>query len=188
MRSAAADPRLLLAEAASLTVLGLLNTVGLYLEVRSGIRPLFGLQIIIAGILQLVSAYTTYRSYPAVKQICEYLDRACLHELETMIGDMWKRKSDAVPELADFKCENKRCKVKFFQDLAILLLQGGNQVVLAQKAETKIVKARNVLLSKSMKVELQLEDSSLKAEMNRSSLDKWLAWLELGSTAIQTQS
>jgi len=188
MRSAAADPRLLLAEAAALTVLGLLNTVGLYLEIRSGIRPVGGLQVIFAGILQLLSAYTTYRSYPALKQICQYLDRACLYELETMIGDMWKRKSEAVPELADFKCENKRCKVKFFQDLAILLLQGGSQVVLVQKTETKIVKARNVLLSKSMKVELQLEDSSFKTEMNHSSLDKWLAWLGLGLTAIQTQS
>ena len=180
LRSVAADPRVLIVEAIALLVLGLLNTVGLYFEIKSGWKPIGGAQIILAGTVQLISAYTTFRSYPDYKRIYEYLDRACLHELETNIGDMWKRKAEADPELADFKCENKKCKAKFLADMAILLLQDGKQVSLAEKPEVRIESAKNSLMSKLLKVELRIEDEKFKTEMKQASLEKWQAWLQPG--------
>jgi len=177
LRSVAADPRVLLVEALALAVLGLLNTVGLYLEIKSGIRPVGGLQIIWAGVVQLISAYATFRSYPAYKRVYEHLDRACLYELETKIGDMWKRKAETDPELGTFKSEDKKCKVKFLPDMAILLLQNGKQVLLAERADVTILTTGNKLLSKMLKVELQIDEVKLKTEMDKASHDKWQAWL-----------
>lgn len=188
LRSVAADPRVLLVEALALAALGLLNTVGLYFEIKSGIKPIGGLQIIFAGILQLISAYSTFRSYPAYKQIYERLDRACLYELETKIGDMWKRKAEADPELAEFKCENKKCKAKFLPDIAILLLQNGNQVVLAEKAEVGIGNTRNVIMSKMLKVELQIEGEKFKIEVSKGNLEKWQAWMGPSQNPVETAS
>jgi hypothetical protein len=188
LRSVAADPRVLLVEALALAALGLLNTVGLYFEIKSGIRPIGGLQIIFAGVLQLISAYSTFRSYPAYSQIYEHLDRACLHDLEIKIGDMWKRKAEVEPELVDFKCENKKCKAKFLPDMAILLLQDGNQVILAEKPELGIANTRSVIMSKMFKVELQIEGEKLKIEMSKGNLEKWQAWLGPSQNLTETAS
>ena len=188
IRSVAADPRVLLIEAFALTVLGILNTVGLYFEIKSGLRPIGGLQIIFAGMLQLISAYTTFRSYPAYKQICEYLDRACLHELEMKIGDMWKRKGEVNQDLADFKYEDKKCKAQFLPEMAILLMQGGKQVILAEKPEVSIERTRGIILSKMLRVELRIEDEILKTDMKPESLERWMAWLQPSQNPSQISS
>ena len=188
LRSVAADPRVLLVEGFALALLGLLNTIGLYLEIKSGIRPVGGLQIIFAGIVQLISAYATFRSYPAYKRIYEHLDRACLYELETKIGDMWKRKAETDPELGAFKSEDKKCKVKFLPDLAILLLQNGKQVLLAERADVSIVSTGNRMLSKMLKVELQIEGEKLKTEMDKATHEKWQAWLAPSGRPTETST
>jgi len=178
MRSVAADPRVLLVESFALALLGMLNTVGLYFEIKSGLRPIVGLQIILAGVLQLISAYATFRSYAAYKRIYEYLDRACLHELEMKIGDMWKRKVGLDQDLADFKYDNKKCKAKFLPDMAIVLLQEGRQVILAEKAEVSIESTRGIMLSKMLKVELRIDDEKFKTDMKPESLERWRTWLQ----------
>ncbi len=177
LRSVAADPRVLLMEAFALLSLGLLNTVGLYLEIESGIKPIFGARIIVVGIVQLISAYATFRSYPGYKRVYEYLDRACLHELEMKIGDMWKRKSEAQPDLADFSSEDKKCKAKFYPDQVIVLLNGGKDVIIAERTEVSIDTSKKKMLSNVMKVGLIIEDAKIKTEMKPEYLEKWLAWV-----------
>lgn len=187
IRSAAADPRALLVESVALLLLGLFNTIGLYLEIKSGLRPIGGLQIIFAGIVQLISAYATFRSFPGYKQIYSYLDRACLHELELMIGDMWKRKSDTDPALADFKCDDKKCKAKFFPEIALLLLNNGKSVELVEKSQLAIDSTRPAMLSKSLKVEVNVGGAKLKTEMTKQNLEKWQAWLQASGKSLEAQ-
>jgi hypothetical protein len=182
IRSVAADPRALLVEAFALTVLGILNTAGLYFEIKSGLRPIGGLQIIFAGILQLFSAYAAFRSYPVYKRIYDYLDSACLHELEMKIGDMWKPNAEGNQDLADFKHEDKKCKAQFLPDMAILLIEGGKRVILAEKPEVSIQSTRGIILSKLLRVELRIEDEMLKTDMKPESLQKWRAWLQTSQT------
>jgi hypothetical protein len=184
LRASAADPRVLQLEGTALLVLGLWNTVGLYFEAKSGMKPLLGAQILFAGIAQLINSYTTFRSYPVYKQIYENLDRAVLHELEITIGDAWKRN---VPEenIAEFQMDNKKCKAKFLSDLVILLTQGGKQVTLAERASVSIENTGNKMLSKALKVKVTLEDEKLKTEMNPDSYQRWQAWVS-GSVIAAT--
>jgi hypothetical protein len=176
LRSIAADPRVLLMEAFALLTLGLLNTVGLYLEIESGIRPVFGGRVILVGIVQLISAYTTYKSYPVYSQVYEYLDRACLHELEMHIGDMWKKKSELEPDLADFKLDNKKCKAKFLPEQLIMLVNDGKDVTITERIKVNLDKSKKKMLSKVVKVELIADGEKLKAEMKPEDLEKWQAW------------
>jgi hypothetical protein len=167
LRAAEADPRVLYLEAAALLMLGLFNTVGLYSEIQSGIKPLFGARIIIVGIIQLVSAYKTFRSYPTYKKIYEFLDRACLHELELKIGDTWDQKTEAISDVVEFKIEDKKCKAKFLPDLAIVLTEKGKSITLCERSEVRIESNGNKMLSKSLKVELTLEDAKVQTEMKQ---------------------
>jgi hypothetical protein len=182
LRVAAVDPRVLRLEAAALLLLGLWNTVGLYFEIESGIKPAFGARIILVGIVQLISAYTTYRSYPGYKQIYEHLDKACLHELEIRIGDAWKQKAQPEAGLVEFKIDDKKCKAKFLSDMVILLTQNGKHITLAEPAEIKVENTGNKMLSKSLKVELALEKEKLKTEMKPECYEQWQAWLAQNGT------
>lgn len=187
LRAAAADPRVLQLEAATLLLLGLWNTVGLYFEAKSGIRPIGGAQIMFAGIVQLISAYAVFRSYPANKRVYEHLDRAALYELEMKIGDAWKAKAPQ-GDLAEFKVEDKKCKAKFLSDMVIVLRQNGRQVTLAKPEEVRIEKASNKMLSKLLKVQLLLEDEKLKTEMTRDCYERWQGWLANSSVPTATVS
>jgi hypothetical protein len=177
LRVAAVDPRVLRFEAAALLMLGLWNTVGLYFEIESGMKPVFGARIILVGIAQLFSAYTTYRSYPGYKQVYEHLDHACLHELEMSIGEAWKQKTQTEVGLVEFKIDDKKCKAKFLPNMVIVLTQNGKQISLAERAEVKVENNGNKMLSKSLKVELTLEDEKLKTEMKPECYEQWQAWL-----------
>jgi hypothetical protein len=176
LRAAAVDPRVLQFEAAALLLLGLWNTVGLYFEIQSGMKPLFGGRVIIAGILQLIGAYSTFRSYPHYKRIYEHLDRACLHELEIKIGDMWKQKT-LESGLVEFKVENKKCRAKLLPDLAIVLSGNGRQVSVAERSEVTAQSSGNKLLSKALKVQLAIDTENLKAEMKPDCYTQWQDWI-----------
>ncbi|HXM98706.1 MAG TPA: hypothetical protein VN982_09550 [Candidatus Dormibacteraeota bacterium] len=177
LRAAETDPRVLKFEAAALLLLGLFNTVGLYFEIHSGIKPLFGARIIIVGIIQLFSAFTTFNSYPSYKKIYEHLDRACLHELELMIGDAWDQKTDSGSDVVEFKIDDKKCKAKFISELVIILTNKGKGITVSEPGKVRIENHGNKMLSKSLKVELTLEDVKVKTEMKQECLDRWLAWL-----------
>jgi hypothetical protein len=182
LRAAAADPRVLRLEAATLLLLGLWNTVGLYFEIEHGIKPIFGGRILLVGIVQLFSAFTTYRSYPAYKQIYEHLDRSCLHELEMKIGDAWKQKTESESGLVEFIVGDKKCKAKFLPEMVIVLTQNGKQISLAERGQVKVENTGNKLLSKSLKVELTLEDEKLKTEMKPECYEQWQRWLSQNPT------
>ena len=129
-----------------------------------------------AGIVQLISAYQVFRSYPINKKIYEHLDRAALYELEMKMGDAWKAKTPQA-DLAEFKVEDKKCKAKFLPDMVIVLRQNGRQVTLAKPEEVRIESASNKLLSKRLKVQLLLEDEKLKTEMTQDCYERWQEWL-----------
>jgi len=182
LRAAEADPRVLQLEAVALLLLGLWNTVGLYFEIQSGIKPLFGGRVIIVGIIQLFSAVTTFRSYPTYKKIYEHLDRACLHELELKIGDAWDQKTDAGSDVVEFKVDDKKGRARFLAEIVIVLTEKGKGITVSERSEVTIENSGNKMLSKSLKVKLKWEDLTLKTEMKQECLDRWQAWLS-GSTA-----
>jgi len=173
LRASAADPRVLRLEAAALLLLGLWNTVGLYFEVQSGMKPLFGARIIFVGIVQLVNAYATFRSYPLYTQVYRNLDRAVLHELELKIGDAWKRKSTEDPDVVDFKIGDKKCKAKFLPDMVIVFREKGRQISLAQPAEIQVESKGNKMMSKLLKVAITLDGETLKTEMKPEVYERW---------------
>jgi hypothetical protein len=182
------DPRVLHLEAAALLLLGLWNTVGLYFEIQSGMKPIFGARIIIVGIFQLIGAYTTYRSFPAYKNVYEHLDRACLHELELKMGDMWKRKPQIGIELVEFKADDKKCKARFLPDIAVLLMRDFKQVVVAERCEIAVESGGNKMLSKLLKVQLTIEGETLKAEMSSECYQRWRDWCSEGNNSKSSVS
>ncbi len=177
LQAAEADPRVLYFEAAALLILGLFNTIGLYFEVKSSIRPLFGLRIIFVGIIQLFSSLTTYRSYPTYKKIYEHLDRACLHELELKIGNAWDQKAKTSPDVVEFKIDDKKCRARFRPELVIVLAEKGKEIAVCDRSDVQIQNNGNKMLSKTLKVELTLDTVKAKTEMTPDCLDRWQEWL-----------
>jgi len=59
-----------------------------------------------------------------------------------MIGDMWKRKTKAEPELAEFRSEDRKFRAKFFPDFAILMLRDGKETLIAEKTDLEITHTR----------------------------------------------
>ena len=177
LRAATTDPRVLRFEAAALLFLGLWNTVGIYFEITSGLRPIFGAQTILAGIVQMISSYSVFRSYPAYKLVYEHLDRACLYELELKIGDAWNIKTKLDPDIVEFKIDDKKSKAKFLPDIVIVLTNGGKQISLLERGKAKIISVNKKLLSKLLKVGMVLEDQKIKAEMDQKCCDRWRDWM-----------
>jgi hypothetical protein len=60
----------------------------------------------------------------------------CLHELETKIGDIWKRKTET--ELTEFTLVDKNCKAKLLPDQLIMPVQDGQQVSIADNRDVEI--------------------------------------------------
>ena len=148
LRAAAVDPGVIRFEAATLLLLGLWNTVGLYFEFQSGMKVPFRARIMFVGVLQLVSAYNTFKSYPHYKRIYDHLDRACLFELETNIGDMGKRKAVQTAELVEFKIDGKKCRAKFLPDLVIVFTGNDRQLgCRARRSEGGKHRKQNVIQS-----------------------------------------
>jgi hypothetical protein len=176
LRAANLDPRVIQLEAAALAILGLWNTVGLYFEIQAGMKPLFGGRIIVVGIVQLIGAYTTFKSYPTYKNIYAHLDRACLHELEMKMGDMGKRKPQVSADLVEFKGDDKKCKAKFLPD-AVIILKDGKQIVICERAEVIVNNTGTKMLSKQTKVELTMDGEKSKTQMGPECLARWQSWL-----------
>jgi len=177
LRAAAVDPGVIRFEAATLFLLGLWNTIGLYFEIQSGMKVPFGARIIFVGVLQLVSAYNTFKSYPHYKRIYDHLDRACLFELETKIGDMGKNKPVESSGLAEFKIDGKKCRAKFLPDLVIVFTGNDRQTLVAERSEAKVESTGNKMLSKALKVQLMLEDIKLTTEMKPECYASWQGWI-----------
>jgi hypothetical protein len=176
MRAAELNPRVLHTEAATLCLLGLMNTAGLYFEAKSGARIVFGGRVAIAGVVQLLNAYSNYKAYPVYSDVYAHLDRSCLHELVMKIGDAWERKGGAGEDMTEFKIGGKKCTAKFAGELVILLIDGSD-VVISERAESKIESSHDKLLSKARKVELSLGDDKFKTEMSSACHERWQAWL-----------
>jgi hypothetical protein len=153
-------PRPLLRNAFALVPLGALSIVVQLFQKPGGDGRFLG-----AGVFQPVTsfAFLTFGGYWSAYQC---LDRATLLKLQEMIGDMWKRKTKAEPELAEFRSEDRKFRAKFFPDFAILMLRDGKETLIAEKADLEITHTRRNLAHK-MKADLRLESRTFPIEITK---------------------
>ena len=102
-------PRPLLRNAFALVPLGALSIMVQFFQKPGGDGRFLG-----AGVFQLVTSLFAFLTFGGYWSAYQCLDRATLLELQEMIGDMWKRKTKAEPELAEFRSEDRKFRAKFF--------------------------------------------------------------------------
>jgi len=187
-RSSSADPKLVLLESLALLILGLWNTVGIFLIVRQGGRPAMGGHSFIIGIAQLASAYATFRSYPMHKRICQHVENLFVQELEQMSTGLWKAKPVESPDIVEFlvgtfSSGNKKWKAKFLPEYVILASNKGRKFEVAGRPDVSIEPGSEKMFSKARKLTLKLGNETFKAEMTPDAFERWQAWLSLSRPA-----
>lgn len=172
------EPPALIAEGAVLALLGLWNTAGLYLDFKFGIKPIFGSHILIVGILQLITAYETLKSYPAWKSIYPVAmqDPASSAELSHVSDSIWSMKPANDPDLIEFKVKDKVWKVKFLPEYAALVTNKGNRFLVAEKNSLRIETTGEAMLSKNLKIKVNVDGEELKSTLKPEYYDRYQRW------------
>jgi hypothetical protein len=172
------EPTAVIAEGAVLALLGLWNTAGLYLDFKFGIKPVFGGHILIVGVLQLITAYETLKSYPSWKSIYPIAtqDPASSAELSHVSDSIWSTKPANDPDLIEFKAGNKPWKVKFLPEYAVMVTNKGNRFLVVEKNKLRIETTGETMLSKNLKIKIALDDEELKSALKPEYFDRYQRW------------
>lgn len=183
LHSAAADPRAILVQAAALLILGLWDTVGIYFEAKSGKPIILGGQIILAGIVQLISAYSTFRSFPGYNKLYPYLEPAYVCQLEADTEGVWKRKVGPGSDTIEFKAKSKIYKAKLLSDFVVILTDKGRSFAVAGRPDITLEELGQKMLSSRIKANITLENEKFKADIKPEYYEQWKAWL-LGKSSV----
>jgi hypothetical protein len=181
--SAVANPKALLVQSGALLILGLWDTVGIYFEAKSGRPIIFGGQIVLAGILQLISANSTYRSFPGYNRLYPYIEPAYVGELELATEGAWKARVTPGSDLIEFKAQGKKFKAKFMPDFMVALTDKGKSFLVAGRPDITLEEVGQKMLSSRLKVNIILENDKFNADMSPEYYQQWKAWL-LGKTMV----
>ena len=181
--STTASPSNLLLEALALAILGLWNTVGIFLEYKLGGGHGFTGRAFFVGIAQLASAYATYASYPAYKAALQHVEMLYTHELEEIAMGVWKAEPSDRPDIAEFTVKSKKCKARFLPEYALLISDNGRKYELLGRSEISIQSSGEKLLSKSLNVTLRLATTDVKTQMKPDQFERWQAWASQATSA-----
>jgi hypothetical protein len=177
------NPEALLAESAVLLLLGLWNTVGLYFELRMGLKPVLGGRVFIAGILQLISAYSVYKAYPTWKTVFPLAEPLYIDELDHLASPIWKASIEERTDLIAFQAENKDWKIEFLPDYAVVVTDKGKTFELAGRSELVMEQVGETMLSKKVKLKVVLGDKKLKCELKPEYFERYQQWAAVARTA-----
>lgn len=180
-------PKALLAEAGVLLLLGLWNTVGMYFEYQAGAKPIAGGRLIFIGILQLINAYTTYRSYPVYRTAYDTRDTLAVAELQQMTDPIWKAKTAEATDMIEFTVDNDKCKLKFFPDCAAMVSHKGRTFSVFGRDELAMDRVGETMLGKKAKIQAQLGPASKKFDLKPEYFDRYQLW-KSGTTGATTVS
>jgi hypothetical protein len=183
LHSATADPKAILVQSAALLILGLWDTVGIYFKAKSGIPIIFGGQIVLAGIVQLISAYSTYRSFPEYNKLYPYIQPAYVHQLEVDIEGVWKKKVSPGSDTIEFNAKSKIFKAKLLSDFIVILTDKGRSFAVAGRPDITLEELGQKMLSSRIKINITLENEKFKAYMKPEYYEQWKAWL-LGKSSV----
>lgn len=185
----AIDPRMLLSEAFVLLTLGLWNTAGIYLTARMGGRPILGGHAFLWGILQLLSAFPTYKSYAAYQLICRHLDAALVEELEEVTRGLWKSKPGGISDVVVLKKpavlgSGERLVVKLMPEYLVLLHDKGRALRISGKSEVVVTSVLKKLASRSLKFAFSFDGEEFKTEIKPADLERLKTWVPLAFQGV----
>lgn len=192
LRAPSIVPRMIVSESIALLALGLWNTVGMYLIVQSGGRPILGGHAFIWGIAQLLSAYSTYKGYPGLKLVLQNLDPASADELENASRGAWKLKSSESPDTVELKTagfldSGQKLKIKSMPEYLILLAEKGRKTSVYGKDEIEATQLSEKRFSKHLNLTLRMDDEEYKAELEAPDLERLRAWVPSAFQGVPRQ-
>jgi hypothetical protein len=149
--------------------------VGILLIATRGRKPIRSGCSLILGLAQLYSAYSTFRSYPSYRSICEHVEDLFVQELEQATTGVWKSQEAESLDVAElligsFTSGKKKCKAKFMPEYVVLISDKGRDLIVAGRHEVSIESSSEKALSKSLKVQLRIAEESVNAEMKPAAL------------------